>query len=291
MWSVDYFIFLVCGCLGTSFSGVSFFCLLLLVVQPYLLLWLLVWWVGLLVFYAVDPTKVSTQTSFLSSFLFRLFIQVTDGIFTFGLSMSIQHLSLSACQSNHLTFTFGFSLRVILWLSFLCFLCLCLLIPRRYSLSLLAWVHPSTSHRAWEAPECLFHPGDTAQACGLWVTHEGVPCLVWICHISHIFSPFVSFALLIMVSLPSVIKESQTRVLKTLLVMYDLKVKTHDQDQFCEEASILFPLDIIRKHMGPWILDWCSLPCLQVWGRVWDYLSSPPPLFFCSHPPFSHHQY
>lgn len=52
-------------------------------------------------------------------------------------------------------------------------------------------------------------------------------------------------------SLPSTIKEPHIRALKTLLVTHGLKVKTHDLDQFWEEAIIFDPLDITREHVGP----------------------------------------
>jgi hypothetical protein len=42
-------------------------------------------------------------------------------------------------------------------------------------------------------------------------------------------------------SLLSTIKEPQIRALKSLLVTYGLKVKTHDLDQFWEKATILPP--------------------------------------------------
>lgn len=128
------------------------------------------------------------------------------------------------------------------------FVCLCLLTLASYLLLLLVSVHLGASHRGWSpkwwyprsAPEHLFPPADTVQAYGLRVVTQGSPLLST--ELSkpthHLSFLFVRFALISMGSLCFTIMEPQIMALKTLPVKHGPKIKTHDLDQFWEEANI-----------------------------------------------------
>lgn len=130
------------------------------------------------------------------------------------------------------------------WTSFLS--CLCLLIftfglhlswyltQGLVSQVVVPWISPQTPFPSWV--HHLVHKA----------TPEGVRCLVhlgccrFFCHICHICSLLVSFVLVVITgSLPSTIKETQIRALKTLPVTPGLKVRAHNLDQLVEKAAIL----------------------------------------------------
>ena len=66
-----------------------------------------------------------------------------------------------------------------------------------------------------------------------------------------------------------------------------LKVKTHNLDQFWEEAAILAPLDIPVDHVEH-ALTWMRVLCLVCKCKVQSEIT--PPLSFAPHPPCSHRQ-
>lgn len=135
------------------------------------------------------------------------------------------------------------------------------------------------------APECLFPFRKHADIWPIWPwsnTWESrllstgllTPC----CHICLFIICFWCACCFVFPFLTH--KESQIRALKIVLLTWGLQVKTHDLDQFWEEAAIL----AFWIALGPWFLDACSLPCLQALGTVWDY----PFLILCRQPPCSH---
>ena len=178
---------------------------------------LLLWSVGLLVFYVVGSKKVSAQTSLLSF--------------------------LSVCPSDLCTLTFGLSLRVsVQWSSFLSFFVFAhfhfwfgfIQVPDigAVSQSVVSGIHsqmPFTSRGHCASIRPLNYNWGSLLISTLWLLS---PLLSYLSYL---------FIVCFLCACPgfSSIKEPHIRALKTLLVTHGLKVKTHDLDQFGEKATIL----------------------------------------------------